>query len=132
VQTLREVSTEIASLVPPERSGTTENGARFDRIFEVNMGILRLKFTMNYLMNLTHHFEIVGALLFGGWCVLSRTTEIGTVVAFISAGGRLNDPWSDLVNYFRDATSTQMKYRLVVDAADALAQRREPSSLELL
>jgi hypothetical protein len=27
--------------------------------------------------------------------------EVGGVVAFISGVGRLNDPWGDLVNYFR-------------------------------
>ncbi len=88
------------------------------------MGILRLKFGMNYFMNLTHHLDVAGALLFGGWCVLNGRTEIGTVVAFISAVGRLNDSWGDLVNYFRDVTATQVKYRLLVDAVNAFAGPR--------
>jgi ABC-type bacteriocin/lantibiotic exporter with double-glycine peptidase domain len=79
---------------------------------------------MNYLMNLTHHLEIAGALLFGGWCVLNGMTELGTVVAFISAIGRLHDPWGDLVNYFRDVTSTQVRYGLLVGAVRAFARPR--------
>ena len=46
--------------------------------------------------------------------------EIGGVVAFISGIGRLNDPWGDLVNYFRDVNVTQIKYRLLADAVDQL------------
>jgi len=47
------------------------------------------------------------------------------VVAFISGIGRLNDPWGDLVNYFRDINVTQIKYRLLADAVNELA----PASL---
>jgi hypothetical protein len=51
----------------------------------------------------------------------SNHLEIGGVVAFISGIGRLNDPWGDLVNYFRDLNVTQVKYRLLADAVDQLA-----------
>jgi ABC-type multidrug transport system fused ATPase/permease subunit len=118
VQTLREVSTDI--IASPATRGPTQAEGEIDRIFELNMGIFRLKFTMNFLMNLSHHLQIVGALLFGSWCVLNGQTEVGTVVAFVSGIGRLNDPWGDLVNYFRDVTVTVTKYRLIVDAADVL------------
>ena len=47
--------------------------------------------------------------------------EVGGVVAFISRIGRLNDPWVDLVNYFRDASVTQIKFRLLADAVTRLA-----------
>ncbi|MGA7264356.1 MAG: hypothetical protein WBX30_26175 [Stellaceae bacterium] len=40
---------------------------------------------------------------------------MGGVVAFISAVGRLNDPWGDLVNYFRDLSVTQVKFGLVAE-----------------
>lgn len=44
---------------------------RIDRAFALDMGIFRLKFTINFLMNLSNHFQIVAALLLGGWWVLS-------------------------------------------------------------
>ena len=47
--------------------------------------------------------------------------EVGGIVAFISAVGRLNDPWGDLVNYFRDVNVTQIKYRMLADAVNQLA-----------
>jgi hypothetical protein len=42
--------------------------------------------------------------------------EVSGVVAFISGAGRLNDPWGDLVNHFRDFSLTQVKYNLVADS----------------
>jgi ABC-type bacteriocin/lantibiotic exporter with double-glycine peptidase domain len=86
------------------------------------MGIFRLKFTMNFLMNLCSHLQIVSALLIGGWWVYTDRLEIGGVVAFISGISRLNDPWGDLVNYFRDVNVTQVKYRLLANAVNELAR----------
>jgi ABC-type bacteriocin/lantibiotic exporter with double-glycine peptidase domain len=73
-------------------------------------------------MNLCNHLQIIGALLLGGWFVLTDQLEIGGVVAFISGISRLNDPWGDLVNYFRDVTGTQVKLRLLAGAMNQLAQ----------
>jgi hypothetical protein len=48
------------------------------------MGIFKLKFTMNFLMNICNHLQVVSALLVGGWWVYTGHIEIGGVVAFIS------------------------------------------------
>jgi ABC-type bacteriocin/lantibiotic exporter with double-glycine peptidase domain len=53
--------------------------------------------------------------LIGGWMVHTDQLQVGGVVAFISAVGRLNDPWGDLVNYFRDLSVTQVKFGLVAE-----------------
>ena len=97
---------------------------RIERAFALDMGIFRLKFTMNFLMNLCSHLQIVSALLIGGWWVFTDRLEVGGVVAFISGISRLTDPWGDLVNYFRDITVTQVKYRLLANAVNELAQDR--------
>jgi len=120
VKILRQVGGDIVASVTKDQA-SADNKARIDRIFELNMGIFRVKFSMNFLMNLVHHLQIVGALLFGGWCVVQGLTEVGTIVAFVSGITRTNDPWGDLVNYFRDLTSAKVKYRLLVDAVDAIA-----------
>jgi ABC-type bacteriocin/lantibiotic exporter with double-glycine peptidase domain len=56
-----------------------------------------------------------------GWWVCTGHIEIGGVVAFISVIGRLNDPWGDLVNYFRDVNVSQIKSRLLADAVNQLS-----------
>jgi len=88
---------------------------RIDRVLQLNMVIFKLKFSMNFLMNFCSHLQVVAALLIGGWMVHTDQLAVGGVVAFMSAVGRLNDPWGDLVNYFRDLNVTRVKFGLVVE-----------------
>jgi ABC-type bacteriocin/lantibiotic exporter with double-glycine peptidase domain len=122
VQVLRGLSVSIVASADTQHRRGPVDDARINRVFELDMGIFKLKFTMNFLMNLCNHLQIVAALLLGGWYVLAGQLEIGGVVAFISAVGRLNDPWGDLVNYFRDFSVNQVKYRLVATAVNQLAE----------
>jgi ABC-type multidrug transport system fused ATPase/permease subunit len=89
---------------------------RVDEVFALHMGMFKLKFSMNFLMNFTHHAGVAAALALGGWYVLRGHIELGTVVAFISGLAKVNDPWGDVVNWFRDMTVNRVKYRLLVDA----------------
>jgi len=131
IKILREVSVEIVNATTqsdaPRQSSAprTSEGRQSDedpdhayvqhadRIFQLDMHIFRLKFSMNFLMNSMQHLAIAAILFVGGWFVVEGRTEVGTVVAFISGLDRVNDPWGDLVNYFREMTSSRVKYRLV-------------------
>jgi ABC-type multidrug transport system fused ATPase/permease subunit len=103
-----------------DRTDGAEDERRIQQAFELDMGIFKLKFTMNFLMNLFTHLQRVVGLLVGGWWVYTDRLEIGGVVAFLSGIGQITDPWGDLVNYFRDLNVTQVKYRLLADAVDQL------------
>jgi ABC-type multidrug transport system fused ATPase/permease subunit len=116
IQVMRELSGAMVDDFAPGPTPVSRKrafGERIDRIFSLNMRIYWFKFTMNFLMNLTHHFGIIGVLLVGGWYVVQQQLEVGTVVAFISGLKQINDPWGDLVDYFREMTATQVKYRLI-------------------
>jgi ABC-type multidrug transport system fused ATPase/permease subunit len=115
IQVLRQLG--IAMIA---RDDDAEDERRIQQAFALDMGIFKFKFTMNFLMNLLNHLQRVSALLIGGWWVYNGQLEIGGVVAFIGGINRLNDPWGDLVNYFRDVNVTQVKYRLLADAVDTL------------
>jgi ABC-type bacteriocin/lantibiotic exporter with double-glycine peptidase domain len=80
------------------------------------LGIFRLKFTMNFLMNYLHHLGIAGVLLIGGWQVIEGKLDLGTVVAFISSLARINEPLGGIVDYFREVTSAQVKYQMIASA----------------
>jgi ABC-type bacteriocin/lantibiotic exporter with double-glycine peptidase domain len=84
------------------------------------MGIFKLKFSMNFLMNLMHHAGVAGTLGLGGYLVVLGEAEVGTVVAFVAGLKQLNDPWGGLVDWFRDLRVTQAKYGLLRQALDAL------------
>jgi ABC-type multidrug transport system fused ATPase/permease subunit len=123
VRMLRQIGGDIIAPHEYQLVGAHDavDAGQIERVFELNMGILKIKFAMNFLMNVCSHLQIVAALLLGGWLVLTDQLEVGGVVAFISGMGRLTDPWGDLVNYYREASLTLVKYRLVAAAVNGLA-----------
>ena len=122
VLTMREVSEGIVREGAARSASSSAQQARVDRVFSLHMGMFQLKFSMNFLMNLTHHAGVAAALAVGGWYAVQGRIEIGSVVAFISGLAKLNDPWGDLVNWFRDMTVNRVKYRLVRDALERMGE----------
>jgi ABC-type multidrug transport system fused ATPase/permease subunit len=120
----RELSGELADGQPGAETQT--QAQRIQRIFRYNMGIFWLKYAMNLGMNMMHHLAVASALLVGGWFVLQGRIEIGTVVAVVGGLAKLNDPWGDLVNWFRELSVVRVKYRLFAEAADWLSGRLSP------
>jgi ABC-type multidrug transport system fused ATPase/permease subunit len=129
VQIIRQLSVSVVEAISGNDAREQTDDERIDRVFELNMGIFRFKFTMNFLMNLSTQFQIIAALLIGGWLVYTDQLEIGGVVAFISGVGRFTDPWGDLVNYFRDANIAQVKFRLMSDAVNQQGQSHASDEL---
>src|ERR1700732_3297301 len=112
VPLVRQLSVSVVESAKSADARDQTDDGRIDRVFELNMGIFRFKFTMNFLMNLRPQLQIIPRLLFGGWLVYTDQLEIGGVVAVISGIGRFTDPWGDLVNYFRAVNLTQVEFRL--------------------
>jgi len=127
IQIIRQLSVSVVEAISGDAARDRTGTERIEHVFQLNMGIFRFKFTMNFLMNISTQLQIIGALLVGGWSVYTEQLEIGGVVAFISGIGRITDPWGDLVNYFRDVNITQVKFRLLSDAVNQQAQRNPPT-----
>jgi ABC-type multidrug transport system fused ATPase/permease subunit len=114
VQTLRHVGGDIVAKGVPEEEG-------IQRVFELNMGIYKIKFSMNLAMNFMYHAAVAIALGVGGLLAVQGKLEVGTVVAIVSGLGKLNDPWGDLVNWAREFSVDSVKYRLFADAVERQA-----------
>lgn len=113
ISVLRAIAGDLVTAASPGSDDTFE--CRAKRVYVLNLEIFKLKFLMNFLMNLLSHLAAVGVFLVGGWFVLEGRLELGTVVACVSGLAKVNDPWGDLVNYFRDAAAAQLKYRMIAD-----------------
>jgi ABC-type bacteriocin/lantibiotic exporter with double-glycine peptidase domain len=120
---LRETSVGVLPGRIDEMQAALRQEMRFAEIFELNLGILKLKYSMNFLMNLTQNAAKVVVLGVGGWLVIEGRTEVGTLVAFISGLNNLNDPWGDLVNWFQDMMVNGAKYAIFVDALTRFSGR---------
>ena len=115
IEKLRGLSVDIVDDTPDagrERTKRTFR-RRIKDVYRLNIEIYQRKFGMNFLMNLLYTLGVIGILAVGGWLLLQGKTEVGTIVAFISGLSRMNGPWGDLVNYFRDLTNTGIKYRMI-------------------
>ncbi len=118
IETMRALSVDIINETTDPAGVEKTYRHRISEVYRLNMEILRRKFGMNFLMNLFYHLGIIGILSVGGWLLLQGKTEVGTVVASISGLHRMNDPWGDLVNFFRDLTNAAVKYRMIAAALD--------------
>lgn len=117
IETLRELS---ASLVDEAANGAAVRShhafrRRIGFVYLLNVQIFVRKFGINFLMNLLYSIGVIGILAVGSWLVLHDRTDVGTIVAFISGLARMNAPWRDLMNWFRDLSNAGTKFRLIAD-----------------
>lgn len=119
IRTMRDVSSGIAGAVVDSLDVPAE-GRRIDRVFALNMGIYKFKYSMNLAMNLMYYFSVAAALGVGGWFAVEGRIEVGSVVAIVSGLGKLNDPWGDFVNWARELSVVGVKYRLFADVVNAM------------
>jgi len=129
IAVLRRASVGVLPGGTPEFAKALQQELRFAEIFQLNLGIFKLKYSMNFLMNLTQNCGKVVVLGVGGWYVINGQTEVGTLVAFVSGLNNLNDPWGDLVNWFQDVMVTHAKYRIFAAAMEKFARGEDPLSV---
>lgn len=112
---LRRFGDEILSPSKAESSAP-----RLDEVFAVDIGVFEIKFSLNFLMNLT--YSLGSLLVLGIGCVLAvrGQTEIATVVTFLSATTKIVDPWNDVVDWARGFAMTTVKYNLVIRALETV------------
>jgi len=129
INVLRRASVSVLRAGTSEAERENEQKERFAEIFELNLGVVKLRFSMKFLMNLTHNLGKVIVLCVGGWFVIDGRTDVGTVVAFVSGLNNVRDPWGDLVNWYQDMLLTGAKYRTFTAAMDKFAKGEEPLSV---
>ncbi|GLS21872.1 hypothetical protein GCM10007874_48890 [Labrys miyagiensis] len=113
---LRKISVMLVDTVRRDESTNHSQSRRVDQVFRLNMSIYKLKFALNFAMNWLSALGTAVILGIGGYLVVNGQTEIGTVVAFVSGLAKINDPWGDLVNWYRDYRVIQARYHLVASA----------------
>ncbi|WP_183865008.1 MULTISPECIES: ABC transporter ATP-binding protein [unclassified Rhizobium] len=117
ITVMRHLSEEMVDHASPK--SPKHQAARVQRLFSTNMSIYRLKYALNFLMNLMFQLGYAGIFALGGYYVITGKVEIGTVVAFIAGLNKVSDPWGALVDWYRDLRVTQVKYELIRDASTA-------------
>jgi ABC-type multidrug transport system fused ATPase/permease subunit len=112
IAVLREASAGVIGQ-DADHDETAGQERRFARVFKLNIGVYKLKYSMNFLMNLCHQLGIAAILGIGGWFVVLGKIQIGTVVAFVSGLATVKDPWDDLATWFQTMMVTGARYALM-------------------
>lgn len=112
VKTLRHATGLIsAQKIKEVQQAITDD---FDAIFQTRKQIFKIKLSMKLAINLMQGMGIVGILMIGGLMYLDGKTDIGTVVASLSALTRVNDPWRGLIAYYRKLSTVRVRFDLLV------------------
>jgi ABC-type bacteriocin/lantibiotic exporter with double-glycine peptidase domain len=130
ITVLREASVDVLATQRDEAevARVLKQELRFAEIFSLNLGVVKLRYSMHFLMNLTHNFAKVIVLGVGGWYVIDGQTQVGTVVAFVSGLNNVHDPWAGLVTWYEDMMVTRARYQTFVGAMEQFAKRGAPPS----
>ena len=128
INVLRQASVAVlvSAVGEAEVARVLKQELRFAEIFSLNLGVIKLRYSMHFLMNITHNFAKVIVLGVGGWYVISGQTEVGTVVAFVSGLNNVHDPWGALVNWYEDMMVTRTRYRTFDAAMEQFAKAGQP------
>ena len=116
IWTLRKMSVALVDTIERDGASNKAQQRRVEQVFQLNMGIYKFKFALNFVMNFITLIGTAVILGVGGYLVIQGQTEIGTVVAFVAGLSKITDPWGDLVNWFRDFRVTRERYNLVVSS----------------
>ena len=126
VLVLRQASAGTLRLRESELEDALRQEMRFAEVFELNLGIFKLRYSMKFLMNLTQNFGKAVVLAVGGWHVITGDTQVGTVIAFVSGLHNVEDPWRDLVDWYQRMMMTSARYDVFANAMRRFAAGEDP------
>ncbi|MGR3713614.1 MAG: ABC transporter transmembrane domain-containing protein [Shimia sp.] len=115
-QSTSELSEEAAKGISAVQQSIMDD---FDRIYTTRRGIFGLKLSMKMAMNVISGIGLVGILLIGGLLMKNGMSDVGTVVASITALERINGPWRLLLNFYKELSAARVKFELIANSSDA-------------
>jgi ABC-type bacteriocin/lantibiotic exporter with double-glycine peptidase domain len=114
---LRRAGHDLIESVRPGRHGVFVPGLGEIRAsYRLRLRMNALKAVLKIARHLIDRAATVAVLGLGAFMVIRGDTELGVVVAFISALRQIQGPWGELLDFYRRLADAQVKYRLVRQA----------------
>jgi ABC-type bacteriocin/lantibiotic exporter with double-glycine peptidase domain len=99
------------------------------RIYTLRIAIYLRKYALSALGNFLDALGPILVLGVGGYLVMSGTTQVGTLLVFISGLNKIADPWDQLINFSRSVSNTAVSYDMIRNMIDdENTERREGAS----
>ena len=122
-----DVSNRMASLVTETVSGINEVHAQgsfqseerkynviVERLFKIRIVWTLYRYAVKVTNNLFVGLGPVIVLLLGGYLIMQGKTELGSIVAFLSAQEKLYDPWKELIGFYDTQQDASIRYQKVM------------------
>lgn len=108
---LRALSDRMAN----ESDGWNAKG-RIQSIYRRRLRIQALKHALKFVNNFVGHLGPIVILGVGGWLAVNGSTDLGTIVAFISGYERITDPSRELLGFYRRLSQMRVQYAMMAKA----------------
>jgi ABC-type bacteriocin/lantibiotic exporter with double-glycine peptidase domain len=117
---LRRAGHDLIEAVRPSHHRALVPGLREIRAsYRLRLRMNVLKAVLKLARHVIDRAATVAVLGIGAVMVIDGRTEIGVVVAFLSAIRQIQGPWGELLDFYRRLADAQIKYRLVRQAIGA-------------
>ncbi len=120
-------SNKMASRITESISGISEIHAqgsfqneerRYNAIIERLLKIRIIWTLYRYGVKVTNNLFVglgpVVVMLLGGYLLMQGETELGSIVAFLSAQEKLYDPWKELIDFYQTQQDASVRYKKVM------------------
>ena len=87
----------------------------FDSIYDLRRRIFVWKLSTKFVLSAINGAGTVGVLLLGGLLVIEGRSDVGTVVAATVGLSRLQQPWRQLIAFYRSLSAVRVKFELMRD-----------------
>jgi len=124
-----DVSRTMASQITESISGINEVHAQgsfqaeekkynaiIDRLLRIRIIWSLYRYGVKVTNNLFVGLGPVIVLLLGGYLMMQGKTELGSIVAFLSAQEKLYDPWKELIEFYQVYQDASIRYKKVTQA----------------
>jgi ABC-type bacteriocin/lantibiotic exporter with double-glycine peptidase domain len=117
---LRDAGHDFIEAVRPEKRRALVPGlAQIRASYRLRLRMNALKSLLKVVRHVIDRAAVAAVLGLGAFMVIRGETEIGVVVAFLSALRQIQGPWGELLDFYRRLADAQIKYRLVRQAIAA-------------
>ncbi|HEX8373993.1 MAG TPA: hypothetical protein VF606_02315, partial [Geminicoccaceae bacterium] len=80
-----------------------------DDIYDTRRAFYRIKFFINFLLNVFGQIIVFGSYLYGGLLVVRGELSVGSLVAIAAAHKDLLAPWKELLDFWQQYRSSETK-----------------------
>lgn len=120
VQRLRRAVARITAEALATVAGTLSDD--FQLLFEKRCRIFVWKLSTKFVLSLLDGVGLVIVLVYGGWLVTTGETDVGSVVAATIALKRMQEPWRQVVAFYRNLSGARVQYELLRERLMPVAQ----------